>query len=234
MNKFIFDVDGTLTPSRQKIDQMFFHFFLDFCRHNLVYLVTGSDKEKTVEQLGPEIYNSCARVYNCLGNDIWEGNNNIYTNNWVLPDTIREALEFLLTKSNFSVRTGNHIEQRTGLVNFSVVGRNATLGERQLYINYDRENKERVKIANALNEMFPTIQASIGGETGIDIIERGRDKSQIMSHFDDDVYHLVFFGDRMDEGGNDWSLSRAIQTKGGTLYHVKGYKDTWDALRNSY
>jgi len=31
MNKFIFDVDGTLTPSRQKIDPTFKDWFIEFC-----------------------------------------------------------------------------------------------------------------------------------------------------------------------------------------------------------
>lgn len=231
---FIFDVDGTLTPSRQKIDNNFFHYFLDFCRNNIVYLVTGSDRDKTIEQLGLEIYNSCNRVYNCLGNDIWEANNNIYCNNWTLPPTILEALNFLLASSEFPLRTGNHIEERTGTVNFSIIGRNATLEQRAEYVDWDRRTNERIKIANALNDLFPEIQVSIGGETGVDIIQRGKDKSQIISHFQDADSKLVFFGDRMDQGGNDYSLSRLILEKNGELHHVKGYKDTWEVLRNVY
>ena len=44
INKFIFDVDGTLTPSRGIIDLNFKMFFNTFCLDNDVYLVTGSDK----------------------------------------------------------------------------------------------------------------------------------------------------------------------------------------------
>ena len=51
MRKYIFDVDGTLTPSRKKIEHEFWAPFLIFCRHNHVSLVTGSDREKTIEQL---------------------------------------------------------------------------------------------------------------------------------------------------------------------------------------
>ena len=43
MNKFIFDVDGTLTPSRREMDKEFVQFFFEFCTKNDVYLVTGSD-----------------------------------------------------------------------------------------------------------------------------------------------------------------------------------------------
>jgi phosphomannomutase len=229
---FIFDVDGTLTPSRQRIDERFYSYFLPFCRHNLVYLVTGSDKEKTVEQLTPEIYNSCHTVYNCLGNDVWQGNNNIYKSNWVLPEVVHEALSFLLTESKFPLRTGLHFEHRTGLCNFSVVGRNANLDQRAEYVKWDKENQERIRIANAINDLFPQIECRVGGETGIDIIQRGKDKAQIISHFSDEDAKIYFFGDRMDENGNDYTLSRVVKEKGGELFHVKDYKDTWDILKN--
>ena len=65
VDKFIFDVDGTLTPSRQEIDMDFAVFFTDFCAEKDVYLVTGSDREKTIEQVGEEIYSPAQRVYNC-------------------------------------------------------------------------------------------------------------------------------------------------------------------------
>ena len=42
--RFIFDVDGTLTPSRQHIDLGFEKYFMDFCEDNEVYFVTGSDR----------------------------------------------------------------------------------------------------------------------------------------------------------------------------------------------
>ena len=63
MNKFIFDVDGTLTPSRQEIDGDFAVFFGNFCAEHDVYLVTGSDKEKTIEQIGEEIYIALLNVF---------------------------------------------------------------------------------------------------------------------------------------------------------------------------
>ena len=50
MKKYIFDVDGTLTPSRKQIDEKFWVFFLKFCCSNDVYLVTGSDRDTTVVQ----------------------------------------------------------------------------------------------------------------------------------------------------------------------------------------
>ena len=68
---YLFDVDGTLTPSRQGIDKKFAVWFSKFCERESVYLVTGSDKPKTLEQIGPVIYNRCKGVYQCSGNEYW-------------------------------------------------------------------------------------------------------------------------------------------------------------------
>ena len=46
MKKFIFDVDGTLTPSRKQMHTGFSAEFLIFCCKFDTYLVTGSDKDK--------------------------------------------------------------------------------------------------------------------------------------------------------------------------------------------
>ena len=46
------------------IDKDFADWFERFCQSNDVYLVTGSDRPKTLEQIGESIYNTCKRVYN--------------------------------------------------------------------------------------------------------------------------------------------------------------------------
>ncbi len=230
VNKFIFDVDGTLTPSRGLINKEFEQFFENFCLANDVYLVTGSDKPKTVEQIGEKIYNRCQRVYNCSGCDVWEGTTLVRASNWTLPDLARTFLISCEYESDFSLRTGNHIEERSGMVNFSVVGRNASLYERKQYVAFEEYNGERKKIADAFNMMFPDLQATVGGETGIDIAPRGSDKSQILVDFtEDDTIH--FFGDAMFEGGNDYPLKRALLERGNSSIHqVSDWENTWELL----
>ena len=226
MNKFIFDVDGTLTPSRGRIDEKFERFFFDFCTNNDVYFVTGSDKPKTVEQVGIKIYNQCKRVYQCNGNDVYEGNTNIKTTDWQLPDLARTFLISCEYESPFSIRTGNHIEERSGMVNFSVVGRNAGSVERTKYVAYDTYENERITIANAFNIMFPDLEAKVGGETGIDISPKGADKSQIVKDFNTTRDNLYFFGDAMHEGGNDYPLKKVVNYS----RHVSSWKNTWEYL----
>ena len=231
MNKFIFDVDGTLTPSRQQIDMDFAVFFTDFCAENDVYLVTGSDREKTIEQVGEEIYSLAQRVYNCSGSDVWEGNVNVYTSDWAIPEEAEQWLKAECRLSDFPLRTGLHIEKRPGMVNFSVVGRNATIGERKMYVEYDTKTKERIRIAKEFQKFFPAIQAVVGGETGIDIFPYGKDKAQIINDFNELKDTLHFFGDRMDPQGNDYPLKKVIIDNDlGFAIQVNGWKNTWEML----
>lgn len=226
--KFIFDVDGTLTPSRQVIDDKFKVFFKTFVKANEVYLVTGSDYEKTVEQLGKEICESVETVYNCSGNDVYKKGKNIYSQKFDAPDELYKFMYSWLNTSSFPLRTGNHIEERTGTINFSIVGRNATLGERKLYVKHDIENRERESIAFQINLDFPNITATVGGETGIDIYKKGGDKSQILKDFDN-KQKIFFFGDKCEQGGNDFPLAVNLDHK--RVYNVKDWKDTFERLQ---
>jgi phosphomannomutase len=230
-NKFIFDVDGTLTPSRGKMDYNFKAFFNTFCLVNDVYLVTGSDKPKTIEQISEGTYNLCKRVYQCSGSDVWDAETNILKSGWTLSDLARTFLISCEYESLFSLRTGNHIEQRSGMVNFSVVGRNANAEQRAKYVEYDTVKNERINIASAFNIMFPDLQATVGGDTGIDIAPRGADKSQILRDFkEDDTIH--FYGDAMFEGGNDLPLAYALKDfQLGFSHQVDGWQHTWEKLR---
>jgi|TARA_B100000085_G_scaffold245878_1_gene239303 phosphomannomutase len=228
--KYIFDVDGTLTPSRKKIDPDFLIFFNSFALANEVYLVTGSDRDKTIEQITHLLYCNCKRVYNCAGNDVYEGDVSVYRNDWTLPLEAREHLNEELLQSTFPVRTGIHIEERPGCVNFSIVGRGANQTERLVYSDWDEIKGERRAIAERFNKKFPELHAFVGGVTGVDISDKGSDKSQIIRDFQDGG--VVFYGDRMEEQGNDKPLADAIlNNKLGEVVSVTGWKDTWNKLR---
>ena len=228
--KYIFDVDGTLTPSRKKIDPDFLIFFNSFALANEVYLVTGSDRDKTIEQITHLLYCNCKRVYNCAGNDVYEGDVSVYRNDWTLPLEAREHLNEELLQSTFPVRTGIHIEERPGCVNFSIVGRGANQTERLVYSDWDEIKGERRAIAERFNKKFPELHAFVGGVTGVDISDKGSDKSQIIRDFQDGG--VVFYGDRMEERGNDKPLADAIlNNKLGEVVSVTGWKDTWNKLR---
>jgi len=230
MKKFIFDVDGTLTPSRKQIDGKFWAFFIQFCCRNDVYLVTGSDREKTLEQLGLDICYRARRVYNCSGSDAYERDVNVYRDDWKLPKEVERFLEDELAYSCFPIRNGLHIEHRPGGVNFSILGRGKDPSDgRTEYVKWDKERMERQDIADRLRNAFPNLSVALGGQTGIDIGPLGSDKSQILRDFSEDD-ELHFFGDRCEEGGNDHSLAKAVEKRGGLSYNVETFKDTWKLL----
>lgn len=233
MRKYIFDVDGTLTPSRSQIDKSFQAFFIKFCCTYPVYLVTGSDRQKTVDQLGLDICYRARRVYNCSGSDAYERDVNVYRDDWELPKQVEKFLEDELAYSCFPIRNGSHIERRPGGVNFSILGRGKdTLNGREEYVKWDKERLERVDIAERLKTQFPDLEVQVGGQTGLDLAPKGSNKSQILRDFDktDDLH---FFGDMMEEGQNDYPLAMAIlDNMMGTCYNVNDYKETQKLLLN--
>lgn len=229
MRKFVFDVDGTLTPSRGVMHPEFMKWFEHFATHNAVYFVTGSDREKTLEQLGTNIYYLAIRVYQCNGNDVWEQGRKIRTNHFSLPPNMVRHMNRLLENSKSPIKTGNHIEYRPGLVNFSIPGRKVTKEQRKQYAEWDSTNNERQEIAKRLRASYPNLDITVAGETGIDITKKRSGKEQIISDFDpaDDIY---FFGDNIYPGGNDYLLAITLLNKGKNAYQVKTWKDTWKIL----
>lgn len=228
MIKYIFDVDGTLTPSRGKINEDFRLWFVDFCIRNEVYLVTGSDYEKTFEQLGEYLLRHIKTTYNCSGSDVWSNGKRVRTSKWSIPDDLRANLNAWLKTSKFPIRSGLHIEERPGSANFSIVGRKASYEERVEYIKWDTQTNERKKIANKINVLFPNVTASIGGETGLDIYPKGNDKSQILKDFTGDT--IYFFGDKMGLDGNDYPLASQLSDPS-KAFQVKDWKHTFEILK---
>ena len=230
---YVFDVDGTLTPSRDIIDSNFEYFLLDWVTLRNVHLITGSDYEKTLEQIGPELAERVTAVHNCAGNSRWSRGEEMYRSEWTIPAEVRGWLEQKLEESTFPVRTGNHIEERCGLVNFSTIGRGANRAERMIYVKFDNLHKERQQLTKEFNEEFPGLEASVGGETGIDIYEKGHNKAQLLSYLEE-VEEIHFFGDAIYEGGNDWPLAKAITARnhsGDSIYRVDGWQATYDILK---
>ena len=230
--KFIFDVDGTLTPSRQEIDPDFEKYMIEFSNENNVYLVTGSNREKTIEQIGDTLFHAAKRVYNCSGSDVYEGDLNVYRDEWDLPEDVEEFLMDELHHSKFPIRTGTHVEKRPGGINFSILGRGqgVMLEERDEYVKWDRTHHERKNMAIKIKNRFPDLEVQVGGQTGLDISPLGRNKGQILRDFSKEDF-IYFYGDMMDEGQNDFPLADAIRKKElGFTYHVHSFQHTWDIL----
>ena len=230
MKKFIFDVDGTLTESRQQIDLSFEAYMIKFCCKYDVYLVTGSDRAKTVEQVGLDIYNRSKRVYNCSGADVYEKDNNVYKSDWKPSRKLINFLSDELDYSTFPHKTGNHIEHRPGGINFSILGRGEdSMKYRKEYVKWDINTTERILMSDRIKSEFPDLNIQIGGQTGLDISDS--DKSQILRDFNLED-ELVFFGDMMKKGQNDYPLAVAVDKRGGTNYTVGSWQETYKKLKD--
>ena len=230
MKKFIFDVDGTLTDSRQQIDLSFEVYMIKFCCKYDVYLVTGSDRAKTVEQVGLDVYNRSKRVYNCSGADVYEKDRNVYKSDWKPSRKLINFLSDELDFSTFPHKTGNHIEHRPGGINFSILGRGQdSMKHRKEYVKWDINTTERILMSDRIKSEFPDLNIQIGGQTGLDISDS--DKSQILRDFNSED-ELVFFGDMMKEGQNDYPLAVAVDKVGGTNYTVNSWQETYKKLKD--
>ena len=238
---FLFDIDGTLTEPREKISIDFEKYLLQLNTVSNIVLATGSDYTKVKEQLGSKLLNEIPYVFCCMGNELRKSRNYcVYSKQFKIPDLLKEKLNFMLKDTKFPFKTGNHFEYRPGMLNFSIVGRNANTQERQAYLNWDNEYGERKFISNFINNNFPELDALVGGSISIDIIPKGNDKSQvidyIMNYLDlGEIQQIVFFGDRTDPGGNDYSIIKKAETCKKIVCHpVKGPHETFEILKNRY
>jgi len=234
---FIFDVDGTLTPSRLPMTEEFQEFFKEWVKTNKFYLVTGSDISKLQEQMC--MYDIEAEaLFTCCGNEMWIPDPHIvnisayqvYRNEFKPPETLRTYLGEQLRFSDYPVRAGNHIEDRGTLLNFSIVGRDCTQEQREDYNRYDHLTSERIEIVKYIKEQWSDIDAVIGGQISIDIYPKGNDKSQILEHIEKQhpSAELIFMGDGIENGGNDYPLAKLMdKTENYKSHQVDGYRKTW-------
>ena len=210
MNKiFIFDIDGTLTPSRLRMTEEFAKFFDKWSDKNKYYLVTGSDLDKTKEQLPIAYIDRAEAIFTCCGNQMWRDNELIYDNKFKVTKKLNKLLGTILSNSQYPHRYGNHIEDRGSMVNFSIVGRDCTLKQRQEFFEWDNKHNERKKISDIINKTTKGVEASIGGQISIDIYEEGKDKSQVIDVIKEkeNADKYIFIGDRTKPGGNDYPLA---------------------------
>lgn len=224
----VFDVDGTLTPSRGLMDGGFKREFIEWVRtsgHG-VWLITGSDLPKTLEQVGREVVESVAGVYNCAGNQLHTGGILQESKSWEPEPELRDFLMMHLEQQPWSVRTGQHLEVRTGLSNWSPVGRAADPDQRREFYAWDLLHQYRAELAEKIRSAFPDLDATVAGETGVDIYPKGWDKSQIAER----VRPFDFFGDKTEPGGNDYTIAQRAQR----VWEVKSWRDTRSALIEHY
>lgn len=230
---YMFDIDGTLTDPRQKMTEGFADKFYKWISNKKVFLVTGSDLSKVQEQVPTEILSKCSGIFTCMGNQLHINDKLIYSNRIEIPEDLIVWLQQQVDFSDCPEKTSNHLERRPGMLNFSVVGRNATQQQRLEYYDWDKKYGERKRICNYINHKYPELEVCVGGQISIDIQARGKNKSQayewVKENYDEPVY---FFGDHCEEGGNDHAIAKEIDKPHSNDYYmnVSGPSDVLDFI----
>lgn len=228
MINYLFDIDGTLTPSRKPMVldfKTYFKFWVSTQQSsgNKVYFVTGSDYDKTIEQVGEDLWNLVDGSYQNSGNRLFCQGRLIFESEWEMPEDLESVVLDLVRQSDWYGTAENNVEHRIGMVNISTIGRDCTNKQRAEYYEWDKESLERETIADVINSNFDDIEAVIGGEISIDIYPKGKDKAQVLSCLEG---KSIFFGDKCHLGGNDYTISEAAYEK----YHVADWTQTRDIL----
>lgn len=232
---FLADMDGTLTPARLPMTEDFAEVFSDFIRKNIFYVVSGSDVKKVREQMPKSVLDEVAGLFCSMGNEFYAKDELIYRNNFDPEESLLERLENYRKNTSYNGQLfDNYIEFRPGMLNFSVLGRNCPHEQRAVYKEWDNVHGERFRIAKELSQLYPQYDISVGGNISVDIVPHGLGKEQVAAKVRE-IYpqsKIIFLGDRIQKGGNDYSLARALLKLGNAeIVAVDGPEDTLKFLK---
>ncbi len=257
MKVFLFDMDGTLTPAREKITPSVVHALVNLQKHDYkIGIVSGSDMDYIREQ--------CDLIFEdlildhtevmwlpCNGTKRHEisssgGIKTIYEEN--MKDTLGKDLYAELVRvlidSQIAVRyglggkdiplSGTFIQYRGSMVNWCPIGRDASQEDRKAWKILDRKHAIRKRMLERLN-CFPVLknlEVRLGGDTSFDIFPSGWNKTFCLRNFEDSD-DISFVGDRCDKDGNDKELYDAIKLrKKGKSFKTSGPKQTIEIINS--
>eukprot|EP00696_Hemimastix_kukwesjijk_P016798 gnl/Hemi2/5310_TR1835_c0_g1_i1.p2 gnl/Hemi2/5310_TR1835_c0_g1~~gnl/Hemi2/5310_TR1835_c0_g1_i1.p2 ORF type:complete len:260 (+),score=103.95 gnl/Hemi2/5310_TR1835_c0_g1_i1:59-838(+) len=221
---FLFDVDGTLSKSRQLATPKMKQLLKNLRTKVTIGTVGGSDLAKQKEQLGEDVQNDFDYVFSENGLLAFKGEEKLgeqsiigFFGEEVLQDIINFCLIFI-GNVRCPKKRGNHIELRKGMINACPIGRSCSQAEREEFFEFDNKNGIRRQFAAALEEKFPGLKCSLGGQISIDIFPHGWDKTYCLRYLDQ-FENVFFFGDQTQPGGNDHEIYTAERTFGNQVHN---------------
>jgi phosphomannomutase len=238
----LFDMDGTLTHHRKKMNWKMVTALTKLQRKGYeVGIVTGSDMNYIKQQcdilwdLSPVDYRTI-HYLPCNGTKYYLGLDKLIWSNDMKLEIGTEAwhkiMSCLISEQNTIIDiyhelplTGNFIQTRGSTINWCPIGRNADK-ERKIFVEMDKKFRIRETLLSKLKNAFKdvNVEIKIGGETSFDIYPTGWDKSYIMDKDEFiktfDVFY--FIGDMCEDNGNDKELYDIVTT----LHGDRGFKTT--------
>ena len=245
---FLFDVDGTIVNSGQKIttEMAIILNNLKKKKNIEIGIVGGGKLDKILEQMDDKIFfnhyfTECGCVYheNCATNDSLDlmpiYTKNIRDHKLYTPINllIKHCLQYL-SKVDYTI-TGHFIDLRHGIIYVSLIGLTANETERATFMELDKTNNYRTQLLESLVKKATDLgienQVAIveGGSVGIAIYPSEWDKIQILDYFPDRNYEKIYyFGDKYKPNGNDHLILNHPRVEG---FPVDHYQDTIETLR---
>ena len=224
----LFDVDGTIAESGEKIDVKLLDLFTKLSIYYDLGIVGGGKYEKIIEQihnskLFTHIFTECGCVYyklnqyNKLYELIYEKNIRLHPLYDKINQLIKAALGFL-SQVDYTI-TGNFIDLRNGIIYISLIGMVATTDERKYFMNIDTKQHIRKHLIQILQQksieldIYEKVKILEGGSVGIGIYPIEYGKSQVLESLIE-YENICYFGDKYSVDGNDYELIVHDKIKG--------------------
>jgi len=226
---FLFDVDGTLTPSRGRAPDEILRMLADLKNRVMIAFVGGSDIEKQIEQIGADLLTIFDYGFPENGLQYYREGRLVESQSilqFLGEDRYKMVVNKLLyelSQVECPVKRGLFIELRDSMINVSPIGRSCSQAERERFYEYDKKNGVRERYCEKVRDEVERngLQISIGGQISIDIFPRGWDKTYCLNHVKERT--IIFFGDMVGEGGNDREIYENPRVRG---VRVDGPADT--------
>ncbi|MCX6788153.1 MAG: HAD-IIB family hydrolase [Candidatus Kaiserbacteria bacterium] len=224
----MFDLDGTLTESKQPITTEMATLLTQLLAATRVAIISGGALPQFLSQAVTELPRganlahlyllptSGAALY-AYDNGDWK---KIYEERLSEKEayTIEAAMRAAGAETgliDFAVPAyGERIEYRGGQVTLSALGQRAPLDEKKAW---DPTHTKRSALREYIAERLPGFLVSIGGTTSIDVTKRGIDKAygvrKLCERLDIQESEALYVGDELGAGGNDEAVYKtASQT----------------------
>jgi HAD superfamily hydrolase (TIGR01484 family) len=237
MNKKLiaFDLDETLAESKQPIDMEMAQLLKKLLYTKQVAIISGGRFEvikknllDVLEKVQDVNYNNLLILPNC-GSRMHK-----YDGNWkkiYAHDFSSEEKNTIIFHLNEALKIynlhdlechGERIEDRESQITYSAFGQLAPLHIKK---DWDNDCVKRLPVIKYMTEKsYDQYGIKAGGSSSIDITKKGLDKAygikQLMAELNLLMDEILFIGDKMSPGGNDYPVKQlgvdSIETKGPT------------------
>jgi HAD superfamily hydrolase (TIGR01484 family) len=230
----VFDLDGTLAPSKSSLAPQTAALLHDLLGIIKVAVISGGAWAQFEKQLLTDLpKNSCLANLSLLptcGTKFFQYNGKwveLYSEDLTVKQRkkIIDSLNKAIDETGYRVKKlwGEAIEDRGSQVTFSALGQQAPLAEKE---KWDPDFTKRKKITAILKKLIPEFSVRMGGATSIDVTKPGIDKAYGIGKLRDTIHlslkEMVYIGDALFPGGNDYPAEKA----GVVSIPVKGPDDT--------